>query len=171
MGKNLFIFQFFSLEDKESVIRLGPCFFDGHLLHIREIDGSEQPENLEFHHANFWIRLYKMRFKKRNTPGITTIYNRVAEVLEVDESDVLGWSKSIRVRIHMDLNKALYRGRKLIIEGKPLWVYFKYEKLPNYRYFCGRLSHASRECNEFHEEILKGTSPLVPECELLLWKA
>lgn len=162
VGKNLFIFQFFSMEVKETVIRMCLCSFDGHLLLIREIDGTEQPENLEFNYADFWVCLDNMPFKKRNLQGITSICNRVGEVLEVDETDVSRWSRSIRVRIRIEFNKALCRGRKIIIEGKPLWVYFKYEKLPNYCFFCGRLNHASKDCSEFDEDITEGDLPFGP---------
>lgn len=38
--------------------------------------------------------------------------------MEVDEFDVLGWVKFIRVRARIDLVKVLCRGRKFIIDGK-----------------------------------------------------
>lgn len=89
-GKNLFIFMFFFLEDKDNVIRLGLWFFDGYLLFIREIDGTEQSENIVFNHTDFWVRLYNMFFRKWNILGIIIICKSVGDVLEVDETDISG---------------------------------------------------------------------------------
>lgn len=83
-------------------------------------------ENLEFYNVDFWVCLYNMFFKKCNLLGIIIICNRVGEVMEVEETDVSGWLKFIRVRVRIDLNKVFCRGIKFIIEGKTVWVYFKY---------------------------------------------
>ena len=41
------------------------------------------------------------------------------------------------------------RGKKITIEGgESKWIQFKYERLPNFCYKCGLLSHAIRDCSE-----------------------
>lgn len=100
------------------MIKLGFWAFDGYLFLIRENNGIELVENLEFNYVDFWVRIYNMLFKKRNRQGIIIICNKVGEALEVDEFDVLGWVKFIRVRARIDLVKVLCRGRKFIIDGK-----------------------------------------------------
>lgn len=53
----------------------------------------------------------------------------------------------LRVRIAIDISKPLPRCRKLWFEGKQIgWVGIKYERLPNFCYWCGRLSHGDRDC-------------------------
>lgn len=43
----------------------------------------------------------------------------------------------------------LIRGKKINIEGgENRWVNFKYERLPNFCYWCGMLDHAIKECPE-----------------------
>ena len=64
--------------------------------------------------------------------------------MEVDVPDLgVIWGKFLRVWVQIDVTKRLIRGKKITIEGgEARWVQFKYEKLPNFCYRCGLLSHA-----------------------------
>ena len=49
----------------------------------------------------------------------------------------------------IDITKKLLRGKKITIENdEQYWVYFKYERLPNFYYICGKLGHGEKECQE-----------------------
>ena len=53
----------------------------------------------------------------------------------------------MRVRVTIDLNLPLCRGRLVsLANGDKVWVYFKYERLPNICYWCGRLDHDDKNC-------------------------
>ena len=53
----------------------------------------------------------------------------------------------MRVRVTLDLNLPLCRGRVITLaEGGKSWVSFKYERLPNLCYWCGRLDHDDKNC-------------------------
>ena len=46
------------------------------------------------------------------------------------------------MRVSIDISKPLLRCRKLWVEGKQIsWVGFKFERLPNFCYWCGRVTH------------------------------
>lgn len=79
-------------------------------------------------------------------------------VLDVDVPDsVVQWGKCLCVRVRIDVTRQLVCGRKIIIEGgKPKWVNFKYERLPNFCYRCGFLNHALKDCTE-GQELSKST--------------
>lgn len=72
------------------------------------------------------------------------------EVIEVDVAEKgVQWSKCLRMRVKVDVAKKLVRGKKITIEGdEERWVYFKYERLPNFCYNCGLLSHDVRDYSE-----------------------
>lgn len=51
------------------------------------------------------------------------------------------------MRVRLDVTKRLVRGKKITVErGECKWVHFKYERLPNFCYRCGLLSHALKDC-------------------------
>ena len=51
------------------------------------------------------------------------------------------------MRVQIDVTKRLIRGKLITIEGsESRWVQFKPERLPNFCYWCGLLSHALRDC-------------------------
>ena len=54
--------------------------------------------------------------------------------------------------MHIDATKRLVRGKKISIEGgESRWVSFKFERLPNFRYKCGLLNHALKDCTKGYE--------------------
>ncbi|KAL2893167.1 Polypeptide N-acetylgalactosaminyltransferase 9 [Bienertia sinuspersici] len=109
LGKNLFIFQFFSGSDRRHVLEGGPWAFDGHLLLIRSLEGDEQPENIEFTYADFWVRIYNVPMEKRNKEGATWLGRSIGAFLEMDESDLSGWTKSLRIWVRLNITKPLCR--------------------------------------------------------------
>jgi len=60
----------------------------------------------------------------------------------------------MRVRVTINITLPLYRGRIICLEeGLEDWVAFKYERLPNICYWCGRLDHKDRDCELWVESI------------------
>ena len=56
----------------------------------------------------------------------------------------------MRIRVQVDVSKPLCRGPKVVFEdGKEGWVAFKHEKLPNFCYWCGLVSHDDKDCEHW----------------------
>ena len=69
------------------------------------------------------------------------------------ESDKRSWlpeqAKFIRIRVDLPIDKPLQKGGNIVnIEGEKIWVSFKYERLPNFCFFCGLLGHDEKHCQE-----------------------
>ncbi|KAL2892709.1 Chaperone SurA [Bienertia sinuspersici] len=118
MGKNLFIFHFFAAADRKQVLDSGPWAFDDHLMVLRPMEGDEQPENLEFSYADFWVRVYNMPMEKRSKEGAMWLGGSLGALLEYDDSDLSGWTKSMRIRVRINIHKPLGRGKKVVIKGE-----------------------------------------------------
>ncbi|KAL8541618.1 hypothetical protein ACS0TY_002761 [Phlomoides rotata] len=83
----------------------------------------------------------------RTVANITLIAKKCGDVLEIDKASVDGFSRSVRVRVKVDLLKLVKRGTKLEISNSSIWVPFKYERLPSFCYICGLMGHMKRECD------------------------
>ena len=69
---------------------------------------------------------------------------------ETDEE--VGGGRMMRVRVQVDISKPLCRGRKLgLANGEEKWVSFRYERLPNFCYWCGLLTHGEKDCEVWLE--------------------
>ena len=53
----------------------------------------------------------------------------------------------LRVHVEIDISKPLCWGRRITLDiEEEIWVSFKYEKLPNFCYWCGMISHDGKDC-------------------------
>jgi hypothetical protein len=82
---------------------------------------------------------------QETSEAIGNTLGRVEYAPESVEESVGGpW---MRVRVLIDITKPLCRGRKVTLEdGTTHWVSFKYEQLPNFCYWCGKLTHGDKDC-------------------------
>ena len=78
----------------------------------------------------------------------TKIYEVVGEVIQPSDTRLFDVGNFIRVQVSIDLSLPLCRGHLISLsDGKEVWVSFKYERLPNICYWCGRLTHDDRDCD------------------------
>jgi len=74
--------------------------------------------------------------------------------MDLKEANRIG--KFLRIRTSLDLTKPLKRGSKLHFQGKDIWVDYKYERLPNFCFVCGRIGHQMRDCEDTEENDQEG---------------
>ena len=86
------------------------------------------------------------------------------EVFPPTDPKIFDGRHFIQIQASIDLSLPLCRGRLISVGegGKQVWIPFKYERLPNMCYWCGRLTHNDRDCELWIDS--EGT--LTPEqCE------
>ncbi|KAL2902768.1 hypothetical protein RDABS01_027850 [Bienertia sinuspersici] len=127
---NMFVIQFFHWRDKEKVMNGRPWSFDQHLILLQDLDSSMQPSDIKLSTSPFWVRIYNLPFDCRTKEHVTTLAGKVGEVLEV-EDDIIGWDKSMRVKVLLNTYNLLHRYQRIKNKkGETCWVKFKYERLP-----------------------------------------
>jgi len=94
----------------------------------------------------------------RNQKFAEHLGNKIGKFVEVDQTDLLIPSKTVKIRVDCDLSKPLRRGLMLRMNNVPTWFKMKYIKLPNFCYACGLLGHVYRCCELYDAR--------VPEAEL-----
>jgi hypothetical protein len=73
----------------------------------------------------------------------------------------MGWlGRCLWIRVNRNINKPLDKGRALSINGKSIWVNFKYEKLPQFCYYYGRILHARQRCKDKQNFWLNDEEPM-----------
>lgn len=163
VGFDLFLADFKSKLDKEHFIHGSPWNFDKNIMLLKEYDGKQQMSKLVLTNAPFWIRIHDLPLMGRNTYMGKEIGNSLGQTLEVnlDEGEV-EWGEFLRVRVILDISKPLIRKKHIIIEDlEPMWVYFTYEKVPNFCNGRGIIGHTLKEC-----ALWKGINDLASEKEL-----
>ncbi len=81
--------------------------------------------------------------------AIKTIGQTLGTVEHAPESiEERGGGPYMRVRVSIDITKPLCKGRKISVDdNSERWISFKYERLPNFCYWCGRVTHGEKDCS------------------------
>ncbi|KAJ8426745.1 hypothetical protein Cgig2_003638 [Carnegiea gigantea] len=53
---------------------------------------------------------------------------------------------SVNFQVDIDITRPLRRGIRVMVQGKAIWISFKYVKLLDFCYYCGCLGHVLRGC-------------------------
>ncbi|XP_057793093.1 uncharacterized protein LOC131009698 [Salvia miltiorrhiza] len=145
---NLFSFQFNSSRDVERVKAGQPWHFNKDVLVLQPVQPKIQPSAMQFTSVPFWIRIYDLPMAGRSPEVIKNLGKRLGNFLEFDESSTSGLTRSIRIRVVVDIQKPLRRGLNIIMDGSTLWLPIKYERLPSFCYGCGKLGHMLKDCED-----------------------
>ena len=148
----LFVVQFASLRDKNKVLAGLPWTFDQSLVLLQEIEDDIQPSHVIINLCPFWIRLYNLPLRSRSDAHVRLIGGCLGTVLDLD-SDGIGWDKSARIRVLIDVTQPLRRVQRISLKnGASILIEIKYERLPTFCYACEILGHIERDCLNTQEE-------------------
>ena len=150
IGENTFVVQFYHWRDKNRVLEGQPWHFDKHAIILGDIEGDTKPSDMELFSLPMWVRIYNLPFKGRmNVKNIEAIGKKIGSFVKVDNSGSLGIDKSLRMRVLVDVRKALTKKVKVKMRGgEEEFFEVKYEKPPLYGYYCGKIGHGLKDCGE-----------------------
>lgn len=147
VGTNLFSFRFKKTKDRDLVLKSGPWFFNRHMLALNAYDVNVNPVEIPMTKVPFWVQIHGLPYTYRT--------EKVARSLAGGFDGFLDWDKrrsgeSLRIRVWVRIDLPLRKG-KLVAASKgkqPYKAIFKYEKLYDFCYRCGRMDHKEKECKE-----------------------
>ncbi|OMO50310.1 hypothetical protein CCACVL1_30518 [Corchorus capsularis] len=105
-GDNLYVFQFEDAVERDWVLVNQPWSFNRSLLVLREFDGLQTPEEVNFEICPVWMRVFKLPILMMTDKVGVAIGSVIGDVLEVDKSN----SRYLRIRVRFNVNNPLLEG-------------------------------------------------------------
>ncbi|XP_050242113.1 uncharacterized protein LOC126691076 [Quercus robur] len=142
----LFLFQ--KEEDMNRVLWASPWCFDKYLLVLHKLGKGDSISTIRFDRSSFWLQIHglPMRMQTKEVADKTAGPLGLIEKMDIGSKGFcLG--KYLRIRVNIDISKPLCSGRVVRMGAtEKEWVDFRYERLPIFCYWCGKLDHDDRDC-------------------------
>ncbi|KAJ1399204.1 Zinc finger, CCHC-type [Sesbania bispinosa] len=146
LGPNLFSVRLFNEKDKKAIFKGHPWTFDKHVVVMEELYDNFQPSEVELFTCLAQI-----------------LGDYMGKYEDWDPSSEARWGQFLRIRVRLDLRKPLKRGMLVQLkENQKAKVFFKFEKLLNFCYICGRLGHVMKTCPDIEGDIDEGEVESLP---------
>uniref|UniRef100_A0A2N9J2I4 DUF4283 domain-containing protein n=1 Tax=Fagus sylvatica TaxID=28930 RepID=A0A2N9J2I4_FAGSY len=148
MGENTLLFTFEEEADLLRVLSTEAWSYDKYIILFQRVDDDEDVASMTFSSIPMWVQIHGLPLRSLSSEVAMDLG---ASLGEVEPYDATGEERSgesnPRVRVRLDITKPLCRGRKVRLgKGKSGWLTFKYERLPNFCYVCGLLTHGDKDC-------------------------
>ncbi|RYR14789.1 hypothetical protein Ahy_B04g071489 [Arachis hypogaea] len=151
VGPNSFILNFKSPEEARRAYDGRPWRIEGHMLSLQWWSSNLSIDEVNYNQLPIWVQIHGLPYDKINIKNDEKIGAIVGRVIGAEDPFVEGnmLRSFLRVRVEINVQMALKTGfwfkRN---DGSHSWVEFKYEKLYDYCYKCGRIGHDKRACME-----------------------
>ncbi|KAK9989616.1 hypothetical protein SO802_029855 [Lithocarpus litseifolius] len=141
------LFVFDNPGDIDRILKNQPWSFDKHLVMLQRYNTDCPVRDLEFTKTTFWVQVHDIPIRYMTKEVAENICDIVGEVQKSADAVSDEGGHFIRVQVMIDITLPLCRGRVITLEnGTKHWVQFRYERLPNLCFWCGRLNHADKKC-------------------------
>lgn len=148
LDDNVVLFSFGNLADKKRVQLGAPWLLDKYLMLLQDAAMDMVVSNLIFKKSAFWIQLHGLPLGLLNKSFATLAGNSIGSFLGIDcdlSGSVIG--KFLRIRVEIDVSKPLCRVLHADFKGQTITISLKYERLPDFCFFCGIIGHTLKDCD------------------------
>lgn len=143
IGSGRLLIQFYHILDLKRVVEGGPWSIANHPLLVHRLKVGEIPDQVPLNKIIFWVQIHKLPYGTFLESVGKSLGNYIGKFLEYDTTNkVSPWMKFMRIRVELDVDKPLKKGRKIKVGGTSAEVVFKYERLHIFCYICGKLGHS-----------------------------
>lgn len=120
----------------------------GGLVLTELVDGAAITD-LDFSKCPFWVQIHGLPVGKMSRSNAEIIGRRFGKLLAIEASteEILLSRSFLRVKVEINVNLPLPKGfwlKRKPDKGRDLWISYKYEKLSDFCYACGRIGHENR---------------------------
>ncbi|KAL7199653.1 hypothetical protein ACSBR2_021863 [Camellia fascicularis] len=146
---NIFLFHFMEAEDRNRILFESPWSIIGSLLVLRTLSAGQTADEVDFNRCSFWVQAHGLPFHNMTRQTGEVLGRRVGHLVQVEaQSEGLLLNRSfLCFRVAINLQEPLPKGG-----GPAIWVFFKYERLSDFYYDCGRIGHDNKICKFVSKE-------------------
>lgn len=143
-----YLFQFYHIDDLEWVLSGGLWSFDGAMLALSKIGLGEDPLEVSLTTLQFWIQLFGVPSGLMTEAAGRQLGNLFGSFISYDPNNNSSvWRECMRIKICVDIRQPLKRKKKICRKnGSESIVNCKYERLGDFCFVCGQVSHTERFC-------------------------
>ncbi|CAN0876275.1 hypothetical protein LINGRAHAP2_LOCUS11213 [Linum grandiflorum] len=146
-GEGLIMFRFYHQLDMDLVLEGGPWTFDENLLAIRSLAPGDDYTQVPLYEVDFWVLVYDLTAEFYSEVVGKALGNFLGSfILYDDTNQYVDRDSYMRIRVNLDVRKSLVKEKLVKKPTSEVLVAFKYEKLPIFRFLCGRIGHIDRAC-------------------------
>lgn len=147
----IFLFQFYHKEDMQWVLNGGPWAFDNVMLLVDVIPQGMDPLRVQLWFLNIWIQVHDLPNGFMTEAVGKQLGNFFGEFLLYDvKNNTSIWRECMRIKIKLDVRKPLKRKKRITRRnGSEFIVTCKYERLGDFCFSCGLVTHTDRFCRRF----------------------
>ncbi|XP_023888766.1 uncharacterized protein At4g02000-like [Quercus suber] len=147
-GDHKILFMFDNKGDVDWILSSERWSFDKHLVVMQRYEGNKPLHEISFERTTLWVQVHGLPFKYMTLEARIKICEVIGKVIRPIETRFFDAGNFICIQVSIDLALPLCRGCLISLnDGKEIWVPFKYKRLHNICYWCGRLTHDDRDCD------------------------
>lgn len=146
----IFLFQFYHREDMLLIVNGGPWSFDNAMLVVSKISPGMKPLNVPLWHLEIWIQIHDLPTGFMSEAVGKQLGDFFGDFLMYDvKNNASIWMEYMRIKIRLDVRRPLKRKKKIKRRnGTEFVVTCRYERLGEFCFSCGLVSHTDRYCRK-----------------------
>lgn len=157
----LFVFEVSDANDRRDLVNGGPWNILGALVVFRAWDGRTDMRAMRFDDTLLWVQMVGCPVEDIDQEAAYAYGSTIGDVVETDLSRII----IMRVKVRVDISEPLVSGACVELNGSIQRIQFKYERVYEVCYNCGRVGHNLETCLVSEEEAELKVSNMTDRCQ------
>ncbi|KAG5566620.1 hypothetical protein RHGRI_002246 [Rhododendron griersonianum] len=156
-SSSVFLFRFEDEEDCNEVLKDGPWSVMNNLLVLKPLGKGEVIQSMDFSSCPFWVQIHGLPVDKMSRANAEIIGKCFDKLLAIEggPEGLLLHRSFLRIKVNINLSLPFPKGfwlKKKSPGNSDIWISYKFEKLSDYCYACGRVGHEKKGCRFISRE-------------------